>query len=400
MTPEQKLTLMRPIVVVGFAISLLHHVAMGELLDLGYPYNTFLFRPGDRFMDLYNAIGLSPDPYGKVAAIRNYPPLFYLLMRPFTTIPHGMILPVFFALPLIFFVSYSWHCLSKYRYVLFNIAIFVVCSYPIWFSFDRANHEIYVFMCLAAFVACFAHERYLMCDILLAVALNLKPFPIIFLALYLARRQYKHALYCLLLTLLIGITSLWLLGGDFWMHLSNLRSSLALYQLGWVVGNEGLYFGNSLYGMLKALGTLCMPALFWEQAPAWFTSLYGLGAVLAFVWITYKLMHMRLEFWEQVTILVMCMNLLPFASGDYKLLHIYIPLFLFLRLQRSSPYDRLYVLLFAFLLVPKNIGHFGYIGSNGYAELGAGTVLNPAAMLILLVLALRDSAHKKVSQSL
>jgi len=57
-------------------------------------------------------------------------------------------------------------------------------------------------------------------------------------------------------------------------------------------------------------------------------------------------------YWKKIALLVCCMNLLPFVSSDYKLLHLFIPFFLFVNAPRA-PRDTFYAALFAFLLIPK-----------------------------------------------
>lgn len=50
--------------------------------------------------------------------------------------------------------------------------------------------------------------------------------------------------------------------------------------------------------------------------------------------------------WKKVSLLVMCMNLLPYTSTDYKLLHLFIPLFLFINHQKEDKWDLVYIVLF------------------------------------------------------
>jgi hypothetical protein len=58
------------------------------------------------------------------------------------------------------------------------------------------------------------------------------------------------------------------------------------------------------------------------------------------------------------------MLLLPHISADYKLLHVFIPLFLFVNSEARSKLDALYVSLFGLLLIPKDYWYFSRVISD------------------------------------
>ncbi len=70
------------------------------------------------------------------------------------------------------------------------------------------------------------------------------------------------------------------------------------------------------------------------------------------------------------------MLLLPQVTFDYKMIHLYIALMLFLNSQKQSPYDILYAILFGLLLIPKD---YLYI----QPDISIAVFLNPLLMLMI-----------------
>jgi hypothetical protein len=54
-------------------------------------------------------------------------------------------------------------------------------------------------------------------------------------------------------------------------------------------------------------------------------------------------------------VLNVAMLLLPPISANYKLLHLFIPLYIFVNNEQRSKFDILYLLLFGLLLIPKDV---------------------------------------------
>jgi hypothetical protein len=80
------------------------------------------------------------------------------------------------------------------------------------------------------------------------------------------------------------------------------------------------------------------------------------------------------------------MDLLPFVSADYKLLNIYILLYILLKnIERIYDTDAYVLYLIALLLIPKNI----FIG--GYT---LGSIINPIILSLMAILIF--NSRKKV----
>ena len=64
MSREEKLNISGIIVFAGFVLSLIYHLAM-HYTGHGYPFDTYLFNPQDRFADFMGLVGMNDkwDPF-------------------------------------------------------------------------------------------------------------------------------------------------------------------------------------------------------------------------------------------------------------------------------------------------------------------------------------------------
>ena len=84
------------------------------------------------------------------------------------------------------------------------------------------------------------------------------------------------------------------------------------------------------------------------------------------------------------------MCLLPYASNNYKLIHFFIPLYLYINTDRKEKIDILYVILFSLLLIPKN---FRFIIKY---EFYSGVLIDPLIMLILISVIIINGLLKRL----
>ena len=68
-----------------------------------------------------------------------------------------------------------------------------------------------------------------------------------------------------------------------------------------------------------------------------FLDIYIKIAVVLGLFIAAYVVLVEKEFWKKVAILVVAMLLLPHVSADYKLIHIFLPLFLFINISEIKP---------------------------------------------------------------
>jgi hypothetical protein len=100
----------------------------------------------------------------------------------------------------------------------------------------------------------------------------------------------------------------------------------------------------------------------------------GLAAV-AFVFVS------RIEFWKAWFVLVAAVQLLPFPSYDYKLIHTLVPMFLLIRSGKENRWTGAYLALLCLIVVPKGFWIL-------FMDVRCGTIVNPlliSAVCIMIV---------------
>jgi len=148
MNKLQKIDTISIIIIAGFSFAVFYHYILGTYLGLTYPYDTFLFRPDDKFMDFFNML-VSPYRDGKFHNVQF--PFGQRLAQSFTIFPPNIGLAVFFAIFVSFFlyVNYSNLKISIKEQTIKNVFVFSFLTYPFLFVVDIANIEVFVFIFLS-----------------------------------------------------------------------------------------------------------------------------------------------------------------------------------------------------------------------------------------------------------
>lgn len=376
----------------GFVLAVFFHYFMGAYMHKGYPFNTFLLQPEDRFMDYFNGLRYATAGYG--AGMVGTTGLAYLLWR------------------FLYLISFKNANLSFAVYTL-AIAVFVVCcnlkamlsgpfpkmsptklirslfvlsflSYPVLFTLDRGNIEGFAFILMALFVYFFRLNKIGISAIFLAAATALKIYPVIFFLLYLSEKKYKEAAIFVGILLVLYAWSYNSLQGfnfQFSSFIGMIRSSSDpgnLYNALYVIGDGGAAFCSSAFGALKAAVYEWSP----QQASApgllMLFRTYHWVSLLLFALVALYVTFVEKELWKKIAILTLSMIFFPFVVADYRLLNVYIPLWLFLNSSERSGADGFYSVLFALLLIPK-----AYYPVKG--DISISVILNPLIISVFLL---------------
>jgi hypothetical protein len=386
---NQKLNLISPIVFFGTGISLLYHFGVGYFFKLSYPYNTFLFRPEDRFMDFMWPYTIAANPYHIPRPdFQNFPTL-YRMASIFTLLKPDLALQVFLGFFTLGILLISFSQIEAFRrrstlidvFYLFALVFF---SYPVLIAFDRANYEIVVFFCLYLYIA--LYRRYpLISAGFLAIAVALKAFPVIMGLLLLSDKKYKEIVCAAGITVMITLMSYASFPGGMILNIDHHLRNLSLYNHIYATGNEGLGFGHSLFGALKFILYLIQPELITHGTPKKLILGYIALTIALLIATSIYVLKIEKSFWKKFTLLVCALNLLPLVSGDYKLLHLFVPLYFFLHSQERLSTDVITAILFALLLIPKSYWHL-----PGLPEVSIAVLLNPILMLTMVILIVKQ----------
>ncbi len=107
--------------------------------------------------------------------------------------------------------------------------------------------------------------------------------------------------------------------------------------------------------------------------------------------IAFQVLFVEMAFWKRVALLVFAMNLLPYVSGDYKLLHIFIPLLLFVRSPEKTARDWLYCLLFHLVVDPED-----YLRLPINPEAASNVFFNPLIMSTFVLILVTEGWRRPI----
>lgn len=371
MTKIQKINLIGAILLLGFAISAYtHYVICGAYLQMGYPHNTFLFIPDDKFNDFFNVLMLVKDRgvYLHDSAystnpmlVANYFPFSYIFMygisllgKIWKSLPFAIYLATFVLMMLYLSYKLLW---KDEKYNLHTIILSIgigFFTYPFLYCIDRGNIESFVFIFMCFFFFAFLKERYKTAAIFISLATAMKFYPFILAILLIKTKQYKACFLAVITTILISIVSLISLHGSV---LDNFNGMIR--EMGHFTNLYIFQFHNGItfFALGHLIGSFFSSAL--DVSTEYI--IFNIFAVLVMVLVLFYILQYENEFWKQVFLLVSAYILLMGASYIYKLVPLVAVMFFFINSSRASIYDNRYCILFAVLFIPKQLYEFGKI---------------------------------------
>ena len=392
------------VVIIGFFFAVCFHYVLHFYFGRPYPYATFLFDPvphqSDYRVVVSSAESLDPYRYDG-GSVGNYFPFTYVCALVFGAF-RRLGLYLFMLLSLGGIVAYFYrqsgiradaqiNSLGKIR-LTFTL---VVMSYPILFELDRANFESLTFLLIAAGAFLIGERRFRLSIIPLALAIAMKGYPLVFLALYLPGRRYREIGQSIALSVGVCLAVMSLLHGGVLQNVRGFASGLRLFQDSYVVhgaGGMGVRLNSSLFA---PLGLLNSNPVFIRHALTY----YNVFALLSGGAIAWLLATRRVERWKAEYLLVAAALVLPFLSYDYKLLLLFIPLASFLNSARRDEADAFYCASFGAMLIPKNYvilgGHAGIVN-----DVTISSLLEPLILLATVAVIVREAlAHRESGET-
>jgi len=371
MSSLQKLRIAAFVILIGFLAAVFFDAWVTHL-GHPYPYNSFLFKPDDHFMDFFNTHHFTRAFDYRSSALAVYFPLAYWVFAPFALIPANLsffLYNIIFCSYIYFYMMFYTKAAKEqigssltYHHLLVGI---VFLSYPVLYCLDRGNLENLLFVLTSASLLFFMRRKYTASAIFLSVAIGMKLYPVVFLLLFLKKRRYKELIMCVMLTILLSLLSLALLHGGFVESWRILMSRII------PASKEGILDGSvmagirqtaSLFAMFKVMILVALAKthhvvdmnLFSRHLDK-FSHRYSVISMIALLVLSGYLLKFERVFWKQTMILVSMMILFPAISFNYKLIYLFIPLAAFLcQESKQSIYDKVYLALFMILLIPKN----------------------------------------------
>ena len=314
----------------------------GRVLHKPYPYNTLLYDPNFRFSD-WTDCTRRIEHFGEsnllgrtdVGAGYGYPAATVYLFLIFIRLFHDSLRAYLVAGLSIFIGStllFSSHVRRLARDGLPQIAIWLtlVLGFPTWFLIDRGNIEVFLWLFVLLGIVSFIRNAPYTAALLFALAGSMKIYPLIFLLLFIPRRQYKAAAVGALAVCAFSGLAIWGIGPDIHETLHAISHNASLVKNAYFVHmNPGeIRFDHSIFGDSRQLIDLYLHARYFigpSNFPTYeaLTRFYGIVAPLAFV-ILYVVRLRHLPLLNQFMGLTLCSILLPYMSGEYTLVHVYL----------------------------------------------------------------------------
>jgi 4-amino-4-deoxy-L-arabinose transferase-like glycosyltransferase len=171
------------------------------------------------------------------------------------------------------------------------------------------------------------------------------------------------------------------------LHFSNINSNVTFQNFISLQKGTVTQRGVTLFTLIKIIvlqGQIPLPRFILDHT----LSLYLGLVVIIFIPIMLFVLFVEKELWKNVALLTFSMLLLPNISADYKLLHVMLPLYLFINSSENSKLDYYYVLCFAALIIPKNYIYLSRIVTDAQTKLGNShdiTMAVPINICLMLV---------------
>jgi hypothetical protein len=401
----------------------------GSILHEPYPRNTLFFRPEVRFSDFLDLSQRVPhwhEPHvlsrTDIKTTHPYPypypypaPTFYVFVFFVRLFPlHPLRAYLIFVL-LSFLLAACFFSLRVRRATpkkLPQIAIWstLLLGFPLQFLIDRGNIEAVIWLLILLGVVAFARNRMLISAIIWSFAASMKIFPGLLFVLFLARRKFGTFVVAIAATAAISLLALAGIGPT--IHQAALESSksAAFLKDNYIVQHDDAGFDHSLFQGIKhgiwvaeafqkhATGPLPIRTLPANRIALRVYSIVIPLAALLLYWFRLRRLPLLNQF---IAYIVLCV-LLPYVSGDYTLVHVYIAWAAFLLFLLDDvakgrvriPAEAIRVILFSCAVIFVPLSYIAITGSVSTFALG------PQVKTIFLILILLTVCRVPMPSSL
>lgn len=383
---EEKVFLVRVMILSGFLFSFLYFYAVS--VSKGIDISVKVVLPAiHKFEDFFNPLYgwehfhfFAGDP-GRGEEVRHlfiYFPATYVFFNVFSIFKREAALAFYLIIFSIYFLFYSSSNLKieKRAPSIQDGLICLFFSFPTMFMMTTGNIEGVVFISLSLFIFFYQKGKMIFSAFLLGVAIAMKLYPAVFLVLLIADKHYKEMFYTIGFIVILTLFPLLVYDGGFnggiFNYWNRLMGNLARYNEIFIIKGIGIAWGNSLFNAVRILLGPYFPEVSSLIRP------WVLSVAIVFPLLAAYVIFIEKVLWKRVTVLLVAMNTLTFISADYKLLHIFIPLFLLVNNESEDRYDFGYLFLMSLLLIPKN-----YFELYNKPSFGLTFVLDPLIMIII-----------------
>jgi len=282
-------------------------------------------------------------------------------------------------------------------------AVVLFTSYPVYLELFLANMEAVVWIMTALAIWAYVTDRSWIAAACIGIAGAMKIYPLVYLGVFLPRKQYKQFAFSILVFLGVNVISLAILGPSIPTAYHGLSEGLRAFQQEYIYSflKPEIGMDHSLFAILK-IGLLATGHL--SLLRPFLSAYLAIGALAGTLLYFFKLRFLPPT--NLVMSLVIASILLPPVSHAYTLLHLYAPwaMLALLVVQRGNkmPHKRAAtwsMICFGILFTSQNY----LIFHHGDFVLRVDGQLKAVTLLLLLIIAIRypfeDTASRNVEQA-
>jgi hypothetical protein len=384
---------------VGMLFALGFQLVMVYYFGEEFAYGTFLFSSIDRFMDFFNVNCLSydRDPYPSGTP---YPPVALLVASVFSwgydyaangslaardswpgTLNY-LILTLVFA-SVLFLSLFRSIRTGHMRRDLLSAFTLGTC-YPVLFLVDRGNYIMLAIVFVCGFVMFFRNHR-LLSILCLALAISMKIYPVLFVALLLSEKRLKDTAVVVGMTVAFNLAALCVFKSPVDEGVAQFLGNVSSFSNGFKEVTRDSGWNTSFTNLLRIPVGLLSPTYEGQWViPSLILSLVLVSALAYYLW-------REPAFSKRVLALTIISIGLQGNSPDYNLVYLLIPLMVYLNEARGrTRFDYFLLTGIGLLLIPK-----GYVALRTSLEyvLTIQAFLNPLLLLILFVGLIATAPH-------
>jgi hypothetical protein len=382
----------------GWLIAIAFHHIVGTVFGAGYPLNTFLFTPTDRYGDLIKSWQQAHegDPYhAQSTAVATYFPLVYSIFWLIRGLSREAVILLYL---LCNFAGVAWIAIRwlrtqrpnwegepRWRVIVLFTLLLAFTSYPFVFALDRGNLDPLITVMLVAALAQAKRDRWLTAAAFVATAAATKGFPLAAMLLLLKRQRWTALAFGLVVFAAFIVLPSMMLGPDFSSTIEGWQAGMSRFHQMYVLGVASAHFSADWLNAWR-IWAYATHGSFSPESAAFFVN------TVAFLWAVALGLHVLLfarQTWRELLGIVLIMMVFPNVISDYKLVLIIPVIFAWCTSgEEQSWRDGLFLVSAGLLLVPK---HYATL----FADASISCLVSPVLISLLTVVLLPTADEMK-----
>ncbi len=394
----------------GMFIALAWAALQGWGLGKGYPHNTILYNPTDRFSDFSDMVAIVKRKNPYFASM--YLPPGLVFYRAFSLLPSHFGLVMFLLVgtaglfvPLV--AAFERLVLLPWKRGLVALA-FLALSYPVLITLDRGNLELYVAALAAAALYFLGRARYGLACLCLFLGVGLKPYAGLLLLLLLRQRRAEWIVLGCLAVLVTIFLSLGVLALPLDTSFEYYGRNLVVFKRLYILENHALEGSASLWNayklaLLSATHFGLLPPVDFSYGNPFLvasSTVYSVFTMLLTAGVAFYVCLVEKEFLRCAVALLLCLSAASPMGADYRLLYANIALAAVILLTTRRRHDLTILVLLALAMVPKKEIILAYAGitESSFPDVSLQVLLNPLLITAALAFLVYDGVRLSDAQ--